>query len=189
MSWINLGKKIKEYRKLNNITQQELANKLGISRSTLSYYENGEVEPNIYTLLKLSEIMNCSMDYLFSIEVLDNTDVKIDYSSYINNNEKTINTPKNNYVDELKKLLKKADIVYDPSNIYYEDHEIGEGQLFIINNDYIWYIINNGREDDDYSINNIKTSGPGAVGFRVPYNDELHELIKIFSNENIYKGS
>ena len=75
MSWINLGKKIKEYRKLNNITQQELANKLGISRSTLSYYENGEVEPNIYTLLKLSEIMNCSMDYLFSIEVLDNTDV------------------------------------------------------------------------------------------------------------------
>ena len=52
MSWINLGKKIKEYRKLNNITQQELANKLGISRSTLSYYENGEVEPNIYTLLK-----------------------------------------------------------------------------------------------------------------------------------------
>ena len=99
MSWINLGKKIKEYRKLNNITQQELANKLGISRSTLSYYENGEVEPNIYTLLKLSEIMNCSMDYLFSIEVLDNTDVKIDYSSYINNNEKTINTPKNNYVD------------------------------------------------------------------------------------------
>ena len=71
MSWINLGKKIKEYRKLNNITQQELANKLGISRSTLSYYENGEVEPNIYTLLKLSEIMNCSMDYLFSIEVLD----------------------------------------------------------------------------------------------------------------------
>ena len=66
----------------------------------------------------------------------------------------------------LKKLLKKADIVYD----------------------YIWYIINNGREDDDYSINNIKTSGPGAVGFRVPYDDELHELIKIFSNENIYKG-
>ena len=89
----------------------------------------------------------------------------------------------------LKKLLKKADIVYDPSNIYYEDYEIGEGQLFIINKDYIWYIINNGREDDDFSINNIKTSGPGAVGFRVPYDDELHELIKIFSNENIYKGS
>lgn len=109
MSWINLGKKIKNYRKLNNVTQQELANKLGISRSTLSYYENGEVEPNIYTLLKLSEIMNCSIDYLFNIENLDNSDVKINYSSYIDDREENINTPKNNYINELKKLLKKVE--------------------------------------------------------------------------------
>ncbi len=65
MSWINLGKKIKEYRKLNNITQQELANKLGISRSTLSYYENGEVEPNIYTLLTIKTIIQ--LHYLHKV--------------------------------------------------------------------------------------------------------------------------
>ncbi|WP_455644639.1 hypothetical protein [Methanosphaera sp.] len=88
----------------------------------------------------------------------------------------------------LKKLLKKADIVYDPGDSYYTDHEYGEGQLFIIDKNYIWYIINNGRSDDDYTLNNIKTEGPGAVGFRVAYNEELHELIKIVSNENQYKG-
>lgn len=88
----------------------------------------------------------------------------------------------------LKKLLKKADIVYDPGDSYYTDHEYGEGQLFIIEKNYIWYIINNGGKDDDYALNNIKTDGPGAVGFRVPYDEELHNLIKIFSNENIYKG-
>ena len=106
MSWINLGNKIKQYRKLNNITQQELANKLGIARSTLSYYEKGEVEPNIYTLLKLSEIMNCSLDFLFDIET---NSYHSNYSNYLNN--KPNNHPKNNDNDIkiLKKLIKKLE--------------------------------------------------------------------------------
>lgn len=88
----------------------------------------------------------------------------------------------------LKKLLKKADIVYDPGDGYYTDHEFGEGQLFILESSYIWYIINNGRKDDDYSLNNIKTTGPGAVGFRISYDEHVHDLIKLVSDENLYKG-
>lgn len=88
----------------------------------------------------------------------------------------------------LKKLIKKADIVYDPGDSYLTDHEFGEGQLFIIEKSYIWYIINNGRKDDDYTLNNIKTTGPGAVGFRIPYDEHVHDLIKIVSDENLYKG-
>ncbi|RAP53318.1 MAG: hypothetical protein BZ138_01295 [Methanosphaera sp. rholeuAM270] len=88
----------------------------------------------------------------------------------------------------LKKLLKKADIVYDPGDSYLTDHEFGEGQLFLIEKSYIWYIINNGRKDDDYTLNNIKTSGPGAVGFRIPYEEHVHDLIKLVSDENYYKG-
>ena len=88
----------------------------------------------------------------------------------------------------LKKLLKKSDIVYDPGDGYYTDHEFGEGQLFILESSYIWYIINNGRKDDDYSLNNIKTTGPGAVGFRISYDEHVHDLIKLVSDENIYKG-
>lgn len=89
----------------------------------------------------------------------------------------------------LKKLLKKAKIVYDPQDIYYNEHTSGEGQLFIIDkDDYIWYIINNSRPDDDHALNNIKTDTKGAVGFRVKYTDHLHDLIKLVSNENIYKG-
>lgn len=88
----------------------------------------------------------------------------------------------------LKKLLKKADIVYDPGDGYYTDNGFGEGQLFIIDSSYIWYIINNGRKDDDYSLNNIKTTGPGAVGFRISYDEHVHDLIKIISDENLYKG-
>ena len=88
----------------------------------------------------------------------------------------------------LKKLLKKADIIYDPRDSFFTDFEIGEGQLFIIEKSYIWYIINNGRKEDDYTLNNIKTTGPGAVGFRIPYDEHVHDLIKIVSEENQYKG-
>ncbi len=88
----------------------------------------------------------------------------------------------------LKKLLKKADIVYDPGDGYYTDHEFGEGQLFILESSYIWYIINNGRKDDDYSLNNIKTTGPGAVGFRISNDEHVLDLITLVSDDNIYKG-
>ncbi len=88
----------------------------------------------------------------------------------------------------LKKLLKKADIVYDPGDSFLTDFDFGEGQLFLIENQYIWYIINNGRKDDDYTLNNIKTTGPGAVGFRIPYDEHVHDLIKLVSEDNLYKG-
>ena len=107
--------------------------------------------------------MNCSMDYLFSIEVLDNTDVKIDYSSYINNNEKTINTPKNNYVDELKKLLKKVERTFieleqskKRTDLMYDELKRTKNRLFKIDDlskklDYIETLLEKNSNDKEES--------------------------------------
>jgi DNA-binding XRE family transcriptional regulator len=40
------------------------AEKLGLSQQTISKYENGILEPNILTLVKLSDLFHCSIDYL-----------------------------------------------------------------------------------------------------------------------------
>lgn len=64
-----LANKIKEYRHKNNLTQLELANKLKISRTTLSYYENASVEPNIYILINLATEFNTSIDDLIGFKV------------------------------------------------------------------------------------------------------------------------
>lgn len=64
-----LAKKIKTYRNKNNLTQQELADKLKISRTTLSYYENASVEPNIYILINLAIELNCSLDDLIGFDI------------------------------------------------------------------------------------------------------------------------
>ncbi|MDK0960481.1 LexA family transcriptional regulator, partial [Clostridium perfringens] len=47
--------------------QAELAEKLGVARTTIGYYERAEVEPNIYTLIQLSKLMNRSIDSLLGL--------------------------------------------------------------------------------------------------------------------------
>ena len=56
--------KLKELRKLNKITQDKLAEKIGVARSTISMYEVGASEPDIQILTKLANFFNCSIDYL-----------------------------------------------------------------------------------------------------------------------------
>ena len=49
-------------------SQDEIAKKLNIARQTYGFYETGDREPNLSTLLKLSELYNVSTDYLLGHE-------------------------------------------------------------------------------------------------------------------------
>lgn len=68
---MKVGKRLKQLREELNMTQKELADKLGISRAAVGLYEQGKRNVDNDTLLKLSEIFNVSADYL-----LGNTDIK-----------------------------------------------------------------------------------------------------------------
>lgn len=59
-----LGERLKQLRAEHNITQQKLADKLGINRATVAGYETKGVEPGHEILIQLSNIFNCSIDYL-----------------------------------------------------------------------------------------------------------------------------
>lgn len=56
--------RIKFLREELNMTQQELADKLNGAKSTVAMYEKGDRKPSMEVLLKLSEIFDCSIDYL-----------------------------------------------------------------------------------------------------------------------------
>ena len=60
-----LGKNIKRFRNVLNVTQSELADYCGIPRELLSYYENGKREVSLLHLEKISEYMNIDMDVFF----------------------------------------------------------------------------------------------------------------------------
>lgn len=53
-----------EQRKLNKITQRQMADYLNISQPSYIRYENGSAEPNLTNLLKIAEFFDVSVDYL-----------------------------------------------------------------------------------------------------------------------------
>lgn len=56
--------RIRELRSNLNLTQAELAKKIGLNQSAVGKYEREELEPNLDTLMKLSAIFECSIDYI-----------------------------------------------------------------------------------------------------------------------------
>ena len=68
-----IGSRIKSLQKENKMSQEELANKLGISRSYFSKIENGQRDLSIEIMQKLCKVFNMSMDeFLETIEEKDN---------------------------------------------------------------------------------------------------------------------
>ena len=55
---------LRRLRKQDNLTQEELANKLGISKSTISMYERGEREPDFERLETIADFFNVDMNIL-----------------------------------------------------------------------------------------------------------------------------
>lgn len=62
---INLGKKLKLLRNSEGLTQQQLAEKLQISRVNYTRYETDVVRPDYETLIKLADFYDISLDELF----------------------------------------------------------------------------------------------------------------------------
>lgn len=56
--------RIKQLRKENNLTQKELAQKIGVNRSLISQYENGIAKPLVEGQYALCNIFDVSLDYL-----------------------------------------------------------------------------------------------------------------------------
>ena len=59
-----IGDRIKELRQKANLTQAQLAEKLGFTSQTVSNWESGSREPDIAALAQLSSLFNVSLDYL-----------------------------------------------------------------------------------------------------------------------------
>lgn len=65
--------RLRELMKEKGWTQQTLADYIGVARSTVGMWVTGRNEPDNYTLSKLANLFNCSVDYL-----LERTDIRVD---------------------------------------------------------------------------------------------------------------
>ena len=80
------GDRIKELRNNHTWTQQELGDRLGVSKQSVSNWENGNIMPSIDVLVRMSDLFQTSTDYILNREndlTLDITDLDAEQKAMI----------------------------------------------------------------------------------------------------------
>ncbi len=67
---MTIGDKIQFYRKELGLSQEELAQKLLVSRQTISLWEKGQTSPTIDNLIRLKEILGVSVDEILRLKMI-----------------------------------------------------------------------------------------------------------------------
>lgn len=82
---MEISKCIKDARQNNNISQESLAEQLGVSRQTISSWENGKSYPDLVSIIKMSDIFNISLDKMLKED-----------KKFVNNMQEKMDTVKSN---------------------------------------------------------------------------------------------
>lgn len=61
---MKLGKALREKRRINDLTQAELAELADVSRANISLYEHDIKKPSLETLVALADALDCTLDEL-----------------------------------------------------------------------------------------------------------------------------
>ena len=59
-----LGENLKKVRESRNMTQKELASRVLVNSVNICYFEQGNKMPSIATLVKIADVLDCSIDSL-----------------------------------------------------------------------------------------------------------------------------
>ncbi|MGI5966794.1 MULTISPECIES: helix-turn-helix domain-containing protein [Anaerotruncus] len=72
---VNFGIKLKKLRTTQELSQDDLAKKLGLKRATISSYERGAMLPSVEVLRDLCNFFNVSADYLLDLSDVEHMDL------------------------------------------------------------------------------------------------------------------
>lgn len=64
---MNFGIKLKVLRTSQKLTQQQLADRLGVAKSVVSYYESGDRYPSYDVLVRIAHVFRTTTDYLLDV--------------------------------------------------------------------------------------------------------------------------
>lgn len=102
-----IGLKIKERRQALGITQEHIANVLDVNPSHISNIERGRANPSLTALVKIANILECSVDYFISGEYT----YKIDKEKEKSLDDKIMDRLKYCDADKKNKVLKMIDLL------------------------------------------------------------------------------
>lgn len=81
--------------------------------------------------------------------------------------------------EQIKSTGERPDGKYQPEGHRITDRQniYGGGDWFVLGTEHVWYVLNNGHDGDDWSANNVRTGGAGAIGWRVARAGELERQL------------
>ncbi len=77
----NFTKNLKIIREQKNLSQQDIADKIGVDRSTIGYWENGKADPSMINVIKLSDALNVDLVTLIGGDLNSDNATQIDLNS------------------------------------------------------------------------------------------------------------
>ncbi|MCR2033198.1 helix-turn-helix domain-containing protein [Anaerofustis stercorihominis] len=113
---MTIGNKIMTLRRENNLSQEILAEKLGVSRQAVSKWEAEQCLPDIDKIVKLSELFGVSTDYILKEDSKSKTDVS---KGNISNDQSTDEILLKQIDNEITSAIKEGNskIISDPTII------------------------------------------------------------------------
>ena len=113
------GSVLRSMRIAKNLTQKELAQKLGLSFSTISMYERGDREPGLETMEKIADFFNVDMNYLYGKQSVPNRyqfDLEYSRTSQFTPHETDLVQAYRSHPEMQPAIDKMLDIAPAPSN-------------------------------------------------------------------------
>lgn len=67
----NFGERLRLVRHFRRMTQEELAESIGVSRTAVSNWETGFAHPSVDVLIPIKKALNVNLDYLLGLKDID----------------------------------------------------------------------------------------------------------------------
>lgn len=116
MKWGNRMSNFKIAREQKGISQKEIALTLGVSQPTVSEWESGKKTPSGKNLMQLSELLDCSTDYLLGVTNYPIGDIKYsldEIEQFLNVDPTTLNEQQRNAIKQAENMSKTLSSFFD----------------------------------------------------------------------------
>ncbi|MCI9167975.1 MAG: helix-turn-helix transcriptional regulator [Dorea sp.] len=120
---MNFADKLKKLRKMNSMTQEEVAQRLGLSRSTIAGYESGIKgrQPSREGLAAFAKLYGVTLDYLVNDEIIN---IDISPCSSLSKDEERLLNDYRNLSLAARELVREQICTLEKYNIKYKEQQL-----------------------------------------------------------------
>ena len=180
---IKLSENIRNLRKLNHMTQEELAERLNVSLGVVSKWERGASEPELSSLVAIAEVFKVSVDALIGYEMSDESPEMIIETVRRLKNQMRITEAIDVVSDALLKFPNNLKIVYNAAELFKVTKFAGCGDYF----DRAITLFNKAvtllTQDDKNEFSEIEIKN--EIAFCLLQQNRIDEAIEVLAANNV----